>query len=88
MNVIVDLPIKMKGNPKPTSGNFLSPLGTQKKNLSASSQKVKGINTTHNNCCQKLLFTVISSVFCQKHKIRLCPLRNYLHLAGLQQKYR
>ena len=32
---IVDLPIKMKGNSKRTSGNSLSPLGPQNKNIGA-----------------------------------------------------
>ena len=36
--VIVDLPIKMKGNSKRTSGNSLSPLGAQNKKIGASSQ--------------------------------------------------
>ena len=35
---IVDLPIKMKGNSKPTSGNSLSPLGPQNKNIVAAWQ--------------------------------------------------
>ena len=32
---IVDLPIKMKGNSKRTSGNSLSPLAAQYKNIGA-----------------------------------------------------
>ena len=32
---IVNLPIKMKGNSKRTSGNSLSPLGPQNKNIGA-----------------------------------------------------
>ena len=35
---IVDLPIKVKGNWKCSSGNSLSPLGAQNKNISAISQ--------------------------------------------------
>ena len=35
---IVDLPIRLKGNWKPTSGNFLSLLGAQSKDLSTASQ--------------------------------------------------
>ena len=35
---IVDLPIKMKGNSKRTSGNSLSPLGAQNKELGTASQ--------------------------------------------------
>ena len=35
---IVYLPIRMKGNSKPTSGNLLSPLGAQNKDLSAALQ--------------------------------------------------
>ena len=34
----VDLPIKMKGNSKHTSGNSLTPFGAQNKNISAASQ--------------------------------------------------
>ena len=37
-NIIVDLPIKTKGNSKCTSGNSLSLLGTQNKDISAASQ--------------------------------------------------
>ena len=35
---IVDLPVRMKGNLKRTSGNSLSPLGGQDKNIGAASQ--------------------------------------------------
>ena len=35
---IVDLPIKVKGNSKRSSGNLLSPLGAQNKDMSATSQ--------------------------------------------------
>ena len=35
---IVDLPIRLKGNWKPTSGNLLSLLGAQSKDLSTASQ--------------------------------------------------
>jgi len=35
---IVDLPIKMKGNSKRTSGNSLTPLGPQNKNIGAAWQ--------------------------------------------------
>ena len=35
---IVDLPIKVKGNSKCSSGNSLSPLGAQNKDISATSQ--------------------------------------------------
>ena len=35
---VVDWPIRMKGNTKRTSGNWLSPLGAQNKNHSAASQ--------------------------------------------------
>ena len=35
---IVDLPIKVKGNSKHSSGNSLSPLGAQNKDISATSQ--------------------------------------------------
>ena len=34
----VDLPIKMKGNSKRTSGNSLSPLGAQNKDIGAASR--------------------------------------------------
>ena len=34
----VDLPIKVKGNSKRSSGNSLSPLGAQNKDISATSQ--------------------------------------------------
>ena len=38
--IIVDLPISMKGNSKRSSGNSLSPLGAQSKDLgAAASQK-------------------------------------------------
>ena len=39
-NTIVDLPIKTKENSKGTSGNSLSPLGAQNKDLGAASQTV------------------------------------------------
>ena len=39
-NVIVDLSIKMKGNSKHSSGNSLSPLWAQIKDLGAASQTV------------------------------------------------
>ena len=32
-NAIVDLPLKIKGNQKPSSGNFLCPQGTQNKDI-------------------------------------------------------
>ena len=35
---LVDLPIRMEGNSKCTSGNSLSPLGTQNKEFGAASQ--------------------------------------------------
>ena len=35
--VIVDLPIRLKGNSKRISGNSFSPLGTQDKDISTSS---------------------------------------------------
>ena len=35
---IVDLPIRIKGNSKRSSGNSLSPLGAQNKDISAASQ--------------------------------------------------
>ena len=35
---IVDLPIRLKGNSKHTSGNSLSPLGTQNKDIGAASK--------------------------------------------------
>ena len=35
---IVDLPIKTRGNLKPTSGNSLSPLGGQNKDIGAASR--------------------------------------------------
>ena len=38
-NAIVDLPIRMKGNSKRISGNSLSPLGAQNKDLAASSRR-------------------------------------------------
>ena len=34
----MDLPIRVKGNSKRTSGNLLSPLGTQKKDFGTASQ--------------------------------------------------
>ena len=37
-NVIVDLPIRIKGNSKRTSGNSLSPLEEQNKDIDAASQ--------------------------------------------------
>ena len=37
---IVNLPISMKGNLKRTSGNLLSPLGVQNKDLSNASQTI------------------------------------------------
>ena len=37
-NAIVDLPIRIKGNSKRISGNSLSPLGAQNKDLAASSK--------------------------------------------------
>ena len=46
---IVDLPIKMKGNSKRTSGNSLSPLGAQTTRISVASQtlltevKIRGL---------------------------------------------
>ena len=35
---IVDLPIRMKGSSKRTSGNTLSPLGAQNRDMGAASQ--------------------------------------------------
>ena len=35
---IVDSPIRIRGNPKRTSGNSLSPLGAENKDTSAASQ--------------------------------------------------
>ena len=35
---IIDLPIRLKGNSKRISGNSLSPLGAQNKDLGATSQ--------------------------------------------------
>ena len=37
-NAVVDLPIKMKGNSKRTSGSSLRALGTQNKDIGAASQ--------------------------------------------------
>ena len=37
---IVDLPIRLKGNSKRTSGNSLSPLGAQNKDIGAASQTI------------------------------------------------
>ena len=36
---IVDLPIRLKANPKRTSGNSLSPLGAQNKDLGAAASQ-------------------------------------------------
>ena len=37
---IVDLPIRIRGNPKRTSGNSLSPLGAQSRDTNAASQTI------------------------------------------------
>ena len=67
-NVIVDLPIKMKGNSKRSSCNSLSPLGVQNKDLVAASQtlitKVKSrlrrkLCTDSNICILLLTFQLV-----------------------------
>ena len=50
-NAIVNLPIKMKGNSKHTSGNFLSLLGTQNKDISVALQ----MSLTKVDCLQSRL---------------------------------
>ena len=50
-NAIVNLPIKMKGNSKHTSGNFLSPLGAQNKDISVALQ----MSLTKVDCLQSRL---------------------------------
>ena len=42
---IVDLPIRMKRNSKRTSGNSLSPLGVQEKDIGAASQTLPWLLT-------------------------------------------
>lgn len=50
--VIVDLPIRVKENLKRISGNFLSPLGPENKDIGASSQTLVTDVKLHLRCRQ------------------------------------
>ena len=57
---IIDLPIRLKGNSKRISGNSLSPLGAQNKDLGATSQTGVKLRLLRRLCFR--FFEVMSQV--------------------------
>ena len=62
-NTIVDLPIKTKENSKQTSGNFLSPLGAQNKNIGAALQTSLRVDFQ----CRVCLLAYVRKIFVRKY---------------------
>ena len=56
-NAIVDLPIKMEGNSKRTSGNLLSPLVAQNKDIGSSSQMLLTKVKLHQSATKATCYT-------------------------------